>query len=209
MLKLKFPCSISGVPVDRRDLRRELFGLAAEQGGYFTAAQAKEVGYSYQAQAYHVSAGNWRRVGRGLFRLVEWVPERYDDLRRWTLWSKERATVSHETALSVHEIGEFGSPRVHLTVPPNFTMSDAALVLHRHGLPPIDLIDHGGFRITTVARSLADVAAGADETQLSRAIQQATSGGLLTLRRLRDRAEAVGPRAALAIERAISALPSP
>ena len=44
---------------DRRELRRRLFNLAAGQGGYFTAAQAKAIGYSYQAQAHHVGAGNW------------------------------------------------------------------------------------------------------------------------------------------------------
>ena len=53
------------MPVDRRDLRRRLFHVAAQQGGYFTAAQAKSVGYSYQAQAYHVAASNWNRVDRG------------------------------------------------------------------------------------------------------------------------------------------------
>ncbi len=84
--------------VDRRDLRRRLFNLAAEQGGYFTAAQAKRVGYSYQAQAHHVSAGNWIRIDRGLFRIAEWIPDLHDDLARWTLWSKGRGVVSHETA---------------------------------------------------------------------------------------------------------------
>ncbi len=38
---------------DRRDLRRRLIAFAGEQGGYFTAAQAKDAGYSYQAQAYY------------------------------------------------------------------------------------------------------------------------------------------------------------
>src|SRR3954468_5185764 len=106
------------MPSDRRDLRRRLFTVAAEQGGYFTAAQAKDVGYSYQAQAHHVAAGNWYRIDRGLFRLAEWVPELHDDLIRWTLWSKSRAVVSHQTALTVHGLGELESPRIHLTVPP-------------------------------------------------------------------------------------------
>jgi hypothetical protein len=32
------------VVADRRELRRQLFAVAAQQGGYFTAAQAKAVG---------------------------------------------------------------------------------------------------------------------------------------------------------------------
>ncbi len=144
---------------DRRDLRRRLFSRAAEQGGYFTAAQAKEIGYSYQAQAHHVGAGNWLRIDRGLFRLAEWVPDLHDDLVRWTLWSKGRAVVSHESALSVHEIGELESQRVQLTVPPGLHMRDPAVVLHHAELPQDDVVEHTGFRLTSVVRSLVDVAA--------------------------------------------------
>lgn len=76
------------MPSDRRDVRRRLFALASAQGCFFTAAQAKAIGYSYQAQAHHVAAGNWYRVGRAIFRLAECVEEQHDDLVRWTLWSK-------------------------------------------------------------------------------------------------------------------------
>jgi predicted transcriptional regulator of viral defense system len=192
------------VPVDRRDLRRRLFNLAAQQGGYFTAAQAKGLGYSYQAQAHHVAAGNWHRIDRGLFRLAEWVPELHDDLIRWTLWSKDRAVISHETGLAVHGIGEFESPRVHLTVPPEFSMRDDAVVLHHAELADGDVVELAGFRATSVLRSLVDVAAaGADEDQLARAIKEATDAGYLTLRQLRVRAEQVDVKGALGIERAI------
>lgn len=197
------------MPVDRRDLRRRLFGLATEQGGYFTAAQAKALGYSYQAQAHHVNAGNWLRIDRGLFRLAEWVPDLHDDLIRWTLWSKGRAVVSHATALSVDGIGEFESPRVHLTVPPAFTMQDDAVVLHAAELADEDVVERTGFRLTTAIRSLVDIAAESDEDQLARAIQDGRDAGLVTLRRLRSRAEAVDTRAALHIERAIQRLGAP
>lgn len=193
------------MPVDRRDLRRRLFGLASEQAGYFTAAQAKSLGYSYQAQAHHVGAGNWLRVNRGLFRLAEWIPDIHDDLARWTLWSRKRGVVSHETALAVHGIGEFESSRVHLTVPAGFTMRDDAVVLHRAELPTTDVVERIGFRATTPIRSIVDIAAMApDDEQLGRAIADALQGGLLTLRTLRSRAEAVDVRAALQIERALA-----
>jgi predicted transcriptional regulator of viral defense system len=194
------------MPIDRRDLRRRLFAAASEQGGYFTAAQAKELGYSYQAQAHHVGAGNWLRIDRGLFRLAEWIPDVHDDLIRWTLWSRGRAVISHESALAVDGIGEFESPRVHLTVPPGFTMRDSAVVLHHADLPESDIVQRTGFRTTTVARSVVDVAALApDQDQLSRAIDEARDAGLLTARQLRARAEAVDTKAALYVERALSA----
>lgn len=192
--------------VDRRDLRRRLFHLAADQGGYFTAAQARAIGYSYQAQAHHVGAGNWLRIDRGLFRLAEWIPEVHDDLIRWTLWSRGRAIVSHESALGVHDIGELESPRVHLTVPLGFSMRDPAVTLRRADLPESDVEQRTGFRVTTLVRTLIDVAVlSADDDQLGRAIQQAREAGLLTIRQLRARADAVDVRAALHIERALQA----
>ena len=192
----------------RRDLRRRLFETAASQGGYFTAAQAKEMGYSYQAQAHHVSAGNWLRVDRGLFRLAEWVPGLHDELARWTLWSRGRGVVSHETALSVHGIGELESDRVHLTVPPGFTMRHKAVALHVAELAKTDTIPMGGFTVTTPARTIIDVAASTDQDQLARLIDDARHAGLVTTRSLRTRAEQVDPRAALNIERALHQIES-
>lgn len=198
------------MPQDRRDLRRRLFALASGQGGYFTAAQARSTGYSYQAQAHHVGAGNWLRIDRGIFRLAEWIPEVHDDLVRWTLWSGARAIVSHESALAVHGIGELESPRVHLTVPPGFRKRDDAVSLNHSDLPHADVEQRNGYRVTTILRSLIDVAANsADDDQLGRAIAQAREGGRFTLRQLRERAETLDVRAALHIERALHFLEAP
>ena len=195
------------MPADRRDLRRRLFALAANQAGYFTAAQAKSAGYSYPAQAHHVQAGNWIRVDRGIFRLADWIPDAHDELARWYLWSRERAVVSHDTALGVHEVGEFESPRIHLTVPHGFRMTDDALILHQFDLPDEDIERRASFPVTTLVRSLIDVAAAhADEDQLARAVGEALALGTITRRQLRARAEAVDPLAALRIERALGAL---
>lgn len=198
------------MPVDRRDRRRQLFELAATQGGYFTAAQAKSLGYTYQAQASHVETGNWSRVDRGLFRLVDWVPGTHDELARWTLWSRGRAVVSHESAMSVHGIGEFESRYVQLTVPPGFTMRDDAVALHFADLPPGDVAEGSGYKVTTPLRTIIDIAANApDEDQLARAVDDARRAGLITARRLLSRAETIDPRAALYIERVLHQEESP
>ncbi len=191
--------------VDRTDLRRALFRLATEQAGYFSAAQAKGLGYSYQAQAHHVEAGNWVRVERGVFRLADWVAGVHDEFAMWALWSRGKAVVSHESALAVHGIGEFESGSIHLTVPRNFRMIDPALALHRLEVPDTDIEDRVGFRITTPQRTIIDVARQSpDEEQLARAIEQAVREGLLSVRSLRSRAEVVDVGAALQIERALN-----
>jgi hypothetical protein len=192
------------------DLRSRLFDVAADQGGYFTAAQARKVGYSYQAQAHHVAVGNWLRFDRGIFRLAQWVPDLHDDLARWSLWARDRAVVSHETALGVHELGEFESPKVHLTVPVGFRQRDDAVVLHVGRLADLDVQQHTGFRVTTPLRSLIDVAAETpDEDQLARAIEEARHRGLVVIRELRSRSEQTDSRAALYVERALQRLEHP
>lgn len=198
------------MPIDRRDLRRRLFALATDQAGHFTAAQAKELGYSHQAQAHHVRAENWIRVDRGIFRLTEWLPRTHDELARWALWSKGRAVVSHDTALAVHDIGEFESRRIHVIVPSGFRMDDPALALHTAELAAEDIEPGPGFRVTSLVRSLVDISGDhRDEDQLAGAIEEALARGTFTRRRLRTRAEAVDPLAALRIERALSLLDAP
>ncbi len=190
---------------DRSDLRRRLTALAARQSGYFTAAQALEVGYSYPSQRYHAERGNWLRVERAIFRLPEWPSGRHDDLVRWSLWSRGKAVVSHETALVVHDLGDVNPERVHLTVPPGFKAKALGAVLHRGEVGPTEVSEREGFLVTTPLRTLLDVAAiPLEQGQLDRAVDGAIERGLVSRRGLRAAAAGVGPVAALAIERSLS-----
>lgn len=189
---------------DPLELRRALARIAAQQAGHFTAAQALEAGYSYQVQWYHVRRGEWLRVDRGIYRLPDWPASQHEDLVRWTLWSRGRATVSHETALAVHELGDLMPARVHLTVPPNFQMRAPAVVIHKAALAPLDVEQFEGFSVTTPMRSILDAAAaGMEVDHLARTVRDALEHGLLTADSIRARADEFGPAAALAIERAL------
>lgn len=189
---------------DRQDLYRRLAEIARTQSGYFTAAQALEAGYSYQAQRYHVQRNNWVRIERGVFRFPEWPRSEHEELVRWTLWSGGRAVLSHESALAFHELGDFMPARVHLTVPSGFARRTTPVVLHMAELDPGEVEEKDGFKVTTPVRSLLDVAdAGADLDQLARAISDALERGATTKRSLRAAADIHGTRAALAVERAL------
>lgn len=191
------------------ELRRHLAALAANQAGYFTAGQALSVGYSHQSQKYHSDSGNWRKIDRGLYRLPEWPTGAWDDLVRWTLWSDGVAVVSHESALSVHELGDFNPAFTHMTVPPDFTRTTPGVVLHHAALESGDITDHAGFAVTTPLRSLIDVASqpAAAVELLAGAIHEALEGGVLTRRMLRARADDLDVRAALNVERALLEVP--
>jgi predicted transcriptional regulator of viral defense system len=194
------------VPVDPADLRRALNARAARQAGYFTARQATAAGYSYQAQKYHVSHGNWTRVGRGLFRLPDWPATDDDQYVQWLLWSGDRAVVSHESALALHDLSDVNPHLIHLTVPPNFRARSPGVVLHRATLLPGDIEDRAPIRVTTIVRTLLDVAAGdLDQEQFDVAVADALERGLISARSMRARSDDAGARAALRIERAVGA----
>jgi hypothetical protein len=142
----------------RQDWRLGLQRLAFSQAGYVTAAQARNLGYSYQAQKYQVDSGNWLRVDRGLFRLPDWPPAPEDQWVRWTLWSNGRGVVSHDSAALVHDLGELDPRRVHLSVPVEFRAVDPAVVTHPTELLTKDVLDHGAWRVTTPLRTLLDLA---------------------------------------------------
>lgn len=193
---------------DPAELRRRLNALAVRQAGYFTAGQAREAGYSHQAQRYHATRGSWAHVARGLFRLPDW-PEREEDVYvRWRLWSRDLAVVSHQSALSLHRLGDVSPALVHLTVPRGFRASEPTVVLHRAALPVHDVQEReAGYRVTTPERSLLDAAsAGLTQDQVDVAVADAVNEGLVVPRRLRERSDAFGELTALRIERALSSL---
>jgi len=190
---------------DRRELRRSLQRLAAGQAGYFSSAQARSVGYSYQAQRYHVEHNNWDRVDRGIFRLKDWPAGEHDDLVLWTLWSRDRGVISHETALSVHGLGDINPATIHLTVPKGFRASAPGVVLHHAELQTGDIESHTGYRITTAIRSILDVAAFGIETErLASVLSDWLARGPANRRSLQNRADELGPAAALRIHRALT-----
>lgn len=173
------------MPGSRQDLRQQLSTLAFNQAGYFTAAQALEIGYTYQAQKYHVDHGNWVRVQRALFRLPGWPSDATDTYARWSVWSRGQGVVSHESALSVHDLSDVNPARVHVTVPSSFRAADDALILHRGALPEEDIEQRSGWTVTTPVRTLVDVAGSDTPLEiLEGAVVDAFERGLATPRRL-------------------------
>ncbi|MGB6165143.1 MAG: hypothetical protein WCF33_24100 [Pseudonocardiaceae bacterium] len=120
--------------------------------------------------------------------------EENDYLVRWSLWSRERAVVSHASALAVHDLGTANPSRVHLTVPPGFRQKDAAIALHHADLDRSEIEQREGFRITTPLRAIAETAE-ADVDLLN--------CGTATRRQLLHAAQRLGARAELGVERAL------
>jgi len=171
---------------DPQENARRLYQIAASQGGYFSAAQAREAGYSYRQQHYHRSRGTWLLIDRGLFRLRDFPAGEREDLIRWSLWSRDQkgtpqAVVSHETALTVHDLSDVMPERVHLTVPKGFRKRvPAGCVLHVASLIEEETEPRSGYSVTTPLRTLLDLADSAlSQEHLDTAVREALERGLI------------------------------
>src|SRR5260370_41057800 len=65
---------------DSKPSHTRLFELASEQGGYFTAAQARTCGFSKALLAHHAKSGRFLRVRQGLYRLREYPSSPREDV---------------------------------------------------------------------------------------------------------------------------------
>ena len=142
-----------------------LMQIAQEQQGYFTTKQALESGYADNTHPYHVRMGNWERIQRGIYRLAHLAPAEDGLTPAYLLWTRGRdgepaGVLSHETALSYRELGDFNPAKVHITVPVKFRRNrptPKAVILYRDTLAPSEITLLRGMRICRVARALCDV----------------------------------------------------
>lgn len=166
---------------------RSLTALALTQGGYFTAKQAEEAGYAFPHLVYHLKAGNFERAGHGLYRIPTLPLSEHDDLVRLSLWSRGRndqpqAIASHQTALGLYDLGELIPGELHLTVPPSFRKrAPKGCRLHKRKLDAVKSREMSGFRITTPAQTLQDLAGdpSISKEQFDKAVAAAAERGLL------------------------------
>jgi predicted transcriptional regulator of viral defense system len=175
---------------------RALYEVAAHQGGYFTARQAREAGYEDNVHPYHVRSRNWVREARGVYRLSQFPLPARPDLMVWQLWSRNRqdepqGVFSHATALSLHELSDVMPAKLHMTVPPGFRRMTAIpqiLRLHRARLGERDVQRMDGVRVTTPLRTLLDVIAEGAIAQelLVQAVDEALRRGMVRRGQLED-----------------------
>lgn len=195
----------------RGDLRK-LLQVASLQGGYFTAHQAHEAGYSRWSLYHHSKTGRFERVARGFYRLPEYPASPFEDvIAAWLKLGPERAVVSHETALALHDLSSVRPQKIHLTLPrelrpPGNRPRLPAVKVHTTTklLGPAEVVQRYGVRLTSPVRTIVDVAeAGTDPAHVIEATIEAFGRGLVTGRELLAAARGRSARVQQLIERAL------
>ena len=81
-----------------------LYQIAEQQGGYFSAAQAIEAGFSYSLLSSHLRGGRFERVRPRIYRLVQFPASTHEDLHVASLQAGPDAVISHDSALALYRV---------------------------------------------------------------------------------------------------------
>lgn len=163
-----------------------LFDVATPQMGYFTAAQARQCGFSWDLLSYHARTGRFQRVQHGLYRIRDYLSSpREEVMAAWLAVGKDVAVVSHDSALDLYDLSDVIPNAVHLTVSRSHRNSPKLpwAVVHTTTRPlqPGDVRSHEGMRVTSPARTIIDAAEiGVGPEQIEMAVAQALRRGLVT-----------------------------
>jgi len=171
---------------------RALETKAYQQSGYFDVDQAREHGVSRQLLSHHVRQGRFERVRRGLYRVRGFPSSQHDEMReKWMAVGRDKAVLSHESALALLDLSDNVPDEVHLLVPRRYRglRRPSGVVIHtRPDDEKVSTVWRDGLPLTAPARTLVDVVGELQPEQAAMAVEQALSRGLLTTRQLEHEA---------------------
>ncbi|HEY9078064.1 MAG TPA: hypothetical protein VIO61_16125 [Anaerolineaceae bacterium] len=169
---------------------QQLYDIAESQAGYFSSAQAREAGFSWERLSNNVKARKFIRVEQGVYRLVQFPGSRFEDCFVAWLRTGTDSVISHDSALLLFDLSDALPGKVHVIVPKTASRRHEGLQLHTNRLQKDEVTRREGLPVTTAARTIADVAAShLAEEQVLQAIQEALRRGLVTPEELNTQAE--------------------
>lgn len=141
-----------------------LYGIAEDQAGYFTAGQARAAGLHQVRLVQLAQQGDIERISRGVYRFTRFPVSQLGHYMEAVLWPQVRrpevvGVISHQTALSIHELSDVNPARIHLTLPTNVRLRrevPKVLVIHYADLSRDDVERVEGVPVTTPTRSIRD-----------------------------------------------------
>lgn len=172
-----------------------LYKIVEDQGGYFTAAQARSVGFSWERLSNNVKSDQFDRVFRGVYRFVKFPSSRYEDLFIAWLRAGPESVISHESALSVYGLSDIIPSEIYVIVPRTASRRGKGIKYHTNKLEDYEVTRREGLPVTTLPRTIADISrSGVPEEQVVMAIRDGIEKGLISFDMLRIEADKRGGR---------------
>jgi predicted transcriptional regulator of viral defense system len=163
---------------------KAVLALAARQHGVVTRAQLRELGLSADAVDYRLQRGRLHRVGQGVYAVGRPQLTRHGTLIAAVLSCGPGAALSHDAAGEVLGIRRQRAGRIDVTVP-GAQRRRPGLRIHRRPLPEGDVTYRHGIPVTSVVRTLLDLAQRLPHAQLEAALNEADKLDLIDPERLR------------------------
>lgn len=165
---------------------RTLARLAAGQRGVVHRGQLLAAGLGSAAIAARVASGRLHRMLPSVYAVGHVALPTGGREMAAQLWREPHGVLSHETAAW---IWGFSGPSavVHVSGPVGGTVAQPGTVVHRvRWLDARDVRVRDGFRVTSPARTILDLAACSSGRDLERAVAEARVNGLIRERQLRQ-----------------------
>lgn len=138
---------------------RGVLRLAARQNGVVSRAQVLAEGVTARQIDRRREKRLWVSVLPGVYR-IEGAPLTWlQQVNAAALWAGETGVVCHRTAAALWGMPRFAERGPIHVRHPTYRPAPDGLVTHQTGLGPRDVVLHEGFRVTTLPRTLLDLAA--------------------------------------------------
>jgi very-short-patch-repair endonuclease len=171
-------------PKQQVSLQR-VFALAAKQHGVVSRAQLLELGMDAEAIKYRVRRGRLHSVHRGVYAVGRPQLTRRGTLLAAVLSCGPGAALSHEAAAEVLGIRRQKAGAIDVTVP-RARRGRPGIRIHRAALPANERTERHGIPVTSVVRTLVDLATGLRRDELEAAVNEADRLDLIDPEHLRE-----------------------
>src|SRR3954451_23012021 len=140
-----------------------LIDLVHRQHGAFSRRQAGELGFNREAIRWRVRQGLWQQRTRDVLTIAGAPPTWHQGLWCALLEAGSKAVLSHRTAAQLHGLPGFSKNVIELTKRETLHHELVLSRLHRTSwIPPEHVTQRDGLRLTTVARTVFDLAGDPD-----------------------------------------------
>ena len=164
----------SGGVLHRRDQAHALaWRCGRAQWGVVSLAQLRGLGLSQDAVQRRAHSGRLRRVHRGVYAVGGAVLPREGRWLAAVLASGQGAVLSHVSAAVHWHLLSYDAPRPEVTAPASRRRVPGIRLHRSRSLDAQDTTIHHGIPVTTVHRTLLDLAADAPDHHVERALAQA------------------------------------
>jgi predicted transcriptional regulator of viral defense system len=171
---------------DSTGLDRELADLARSQWGVVSLAQLEALGLGARAVQLRAQSGRLRRVHRGVYAIGGAALPREGRYLAAVLACGPGAVLSHTSAAVHWVVLTYDAPKPHVTAPASRAGAPGIRLHRTRSLDARDAATHRGIPITTLARTLLDLAASSPKSHLEHAIGQAMRNELYDHRAIEE-----------------------